>query len=588
MGTCSRSCPSRPMPAPSPSPPAPPGTTWPTCRCRSAVPESRCTPVTSCLPIATTSSSPRDGWRLRSPTRRSSRSSSRRPWRRRSGRASRCVATIHPARRPSPSTRPRWPTAAATAPSGDRRAAMPQEHRVVVVGGGFGGLNATRSLADAGVDVTVVDRTNHHLFQPLLYQVAAGILPPGLIAPALRSIIKEQRNARAVLGDVKDLDLDRRVVGARGPDGRNVELPYDTLVVAAGATHSYFGKDEFAEFAPGMKTVEDARYLRDGILSKFEMTELATEPTERAEWLTFVVIGAGPTGVELVGQIAKLAHQVLPKDYRSVDTREARIILLEGAGAVLPPFDPKLQEYTKKRLERVGGEIRLNTLAVDMDHDSITVKGPDGPETIRTRTRIWAAGVQASPLARMLAEKASLETDRAGRVAGNPDCTLPGHPEVFAIGDMVSLNKLPGVAQPAMQEGKYVGQVIKARLAGAPPPAPFKYFDKGSMATIGHKSAVAHAFGMKFTGFIAYIMWGFIHVLYLVGWGNRLGTVYTWARALWFSKSRGHRIITFETAREDVSEGRNAAGRPAPILPRAARPTENTVSIPPQSIDEVG
>src|SRR3954464_8341410 len=350
-----------------------------------------------------------------------------------------------------------------------------------------------------------------------------------------------------------------------------------------------------------MKTVEDARYLRDAILSKFEMAELATDPVERAEWLTFVVagagppggvrvggVGAGPAGVELVGQIAELAHTVLPKDYRSVDTREARIILLEGAGAVLPPFAAKLQKYTKKRLEKMGVEVRLNTLAVDMDHESITVKGPEGLETIRTRTRIWAAGVQASPLARLLAEKAGLETDRAGRVPVNPDCTLPGHAEVFAIGDMVSLGKLPGVAQPAMQEGKYVGQVIKARLAGTEPPPPFKYFDKGSMATIGHRAAVADAFGMKFTGFLAYVMWGFIHVLYLVGWGNRLGTLYTWARALWFSKNRGHRIITYQTSREDVAEGRNAAGRPAPILPRAARPTENTVSSPPQSIGEVG
>ena len=207
-----------------------------------------------------------------------------------------------------------------------------------------------------------------------------------------------------------------------------LELPYDTLVVAAGATHSYFGKDQWAEYAPGMKTVEDARYLRDGILSKFEMAEMATDPQERAEWLTFVVIGAGPTGVELVGQIAELAHTVLPKDYRTVDTREARIILLEGAGAVLPPFAPKLQAYTKKRLEKMGVEIRLNTLAVDMDHESITVKGPDGLETIRARTRIWAAGVQASPLAKMLAEKTGAETDRAGRISVNPDCTLPGHP----------------------------------------------------------------------------------------------------------------------------------------------------------------
>jgi NADH dehydrogenase len=459
-----------------------------------------------------------------------------------------------------------------------------QAHRVVVVGGGFGGLNVTRALDGAGVDVTLVDRTNHHLFQPLLYQVATGILAPGLIAPALRSVVKEEKNARALLADVQDFDLDRRVVRATGPDGRSLELPYDTLVVAAGATHSYFGKNEFAEYAPGMKTIEDARYLRDGILAKFEMAELATDPAERAEWLTFVVIGAGPTGVELVGQIAELAHTVLPQDYRSVNTREARIILLEGAGAVLPPFAPKLQEYTKKRLEQMGVEVRLNSLAVDMDHESITVKGPDGLETIRTRTRIWAAGVQASPLARLLADKAGVETDRAGRIPVNPDCTVPGHPEVFAIGDMVSLNKLPGVAQPALQEGKYVGKVIKARVRGEDPPPPFKYFDKGSMATIGHKAAVADAFGMKFTGFIAYVMWGFIHVLYLVGWGNRLGTLYTWARALWFSQNRGHRIITFETSREELAEGRTAAGRPSHTLPRTTPTADSTASGRPRSV----
>jgi NADH:ubiquinone reductase (H+-translocating) len=440
------------------------------------------------------------------------------------------------------------------------------KHRVVVVGGGFGGLNVTRALDGADVDVTLVDRTNHHLFQPLLYQVATGILPPGLIAPALRSVIKKERNARALLADVNDIDLDRRVVAAQAPDGRDLELPYDTLVVAAGATHSYFGNDRFAEYAPGMKTIEDARYLRDGILSKFEMAEIATDPAERAEWLTFVVIGAGPTGVELVGQIAELAHTVLPRDYRSVDTREARIILLEGAGAALPPFAPKLQAYTKKRLEQMGVEVRLNTLAVDMDHESITVKGPEGLETIRTRTRIWAAGVSASPLARLLADKAGVETDRAGRLPVNPDCTVPGHPEVFAIGDMVSLNKLPGVAQPAIQEGKYVARVIKDRLAARQSP-PFSYFDKGTMATIGYRSAVADAFGVKVTGFLAYIMWAFIHVLYLVGWGNRLGTIYTWSRALWLTHNRGNRIITYETAHDELTEGRTLAGRPAPVLP---------------------
>jgi NADH dehydrogenase len=432
-------------------------------------------------------------------------------------------------------------------------------HKVVVVGGGFGGLNAVRALAHADVDVTVVDRTNHHLFQPLLYQVAAGILPPGLIAPALRGVISKQANARALLAEVTDMDLDRKIVTAEAPDGRILELPYDSLVVAGGATHSYFGRNEFAKHAPGMKTIEDARHLRDGILLAFEMAELSTDPVERAEWLTFVVIGAGPTGVELVGQVAELAHKVLPTEYRTVNTREARILLLEGAGAVLGPFDAKLQRYTQDKLTEMGVEVRLNTLAIAMDGDSITVKGPDGEETIRTRTRIWAAGVQASPLAKLLAGKVGLETDRAGRIPVEPDCSVAGHREVFAIGDMVSLNKLPGVAQPAMQEGKYVGKLIKGRLAGDERVEPFKYFDKGNMATIGHRSAIADAFGMKFTGVLGYTMWGFIHVLYLIGWGNRLGTIYAWARALTFSTNRGHRIITFEQAHQQAEEARDAA-----------------------------
>jgi NADH dehydrogenase len=437
-----------------------------------------------------------------------------------------------------------------------------RRHQVVVVGGGFGGLNATRALAKAELDVTLVDRTNHHLFQPLLYQVAAGILPEGLIAPALRSVIKKQANARAVLAEVTSMDLDNKVVHAVAPDGRKLELAYDTLVVASGATHSYFGNDQFSQFAPGMKTLEDARHLRSHILSAFEMAELATDPQERSEWLTFVVIGAGPTGVELVGQIAELAHLVLPRDYRSVDTTEARILLLEGAGAVLPPFHRKLQRYTKDRLEQMGVEVRLNTLAVDMDHDSITVKGPDGEERIPTRTRIWAAGVQASPLAKMLAQATGAETDRAGRVTVNPDCTLPGHPEVFAVGDMVSLNRLPGVAQPAIQEGKYVGKVITARLAGTAKIKPFKYLNKGSMATIGHTHAVADVAGLRFTGVVGYTMWGLVHVTYLIGWGNRIGTMYTWARSLTFTKNRAHRIITLEQAEEEVGNEPEAAPEP--------------------------
>ncbi|HEY3258792.1 MAG TPA: NAD(P)/FAD-dependent oxidoreductase [Pseudonocardiaceae bacterium] len=427
-----------------------------------------------------------------------------------------------------------------------------RRHQVVVVGGGFGGVNATTALARADVDVTIVDRTNHHLFQPLLYQVATGILSEGLIAPALRGVIKKQANARALLADVKRLDLEQKVVHALAADGRMLPLPYDTLVVAAGATHAYFGRDEWAEFAPGMKTLEDARHLRSHILSAFEMAELAADPAERARYLTFVVVGAGPTGVELVGQVAELAHKVLPREYRSVDTTEARILLVEAAGAVLGPFHRKLQRYTQKRLEKMGVEVRLNTMATGMDGDSITVKGSAGEERIPARTKIWAAGVQASPLARMLAEASGAETDRAGRVAVLPDCTLPGRPEVFAIGDMVSLNKLPGVAQPAIQEGKYVGKVIRSRLKGEDV-APFKYFDKGSMATIGHLHAVADARGIRFTGVIGYTMWGFIHVLYLIGWGNRLGAMYNWARALTLTRGRPHRVIAYEAAHYEIT-----------------------------------
>jgi NADH dehydrogenase len=429
-----------------------------------------------------------------------------------------------------------------------------RRHRVVVVGGGFGGINVTHALARADVDVTIVDRTNHHLFQPLLYQVAAGILPEGLIAPALRNVIRKQANARTLLADVKDLDVHGRMVSAVAPDGRKLALPYDTLVVAGGATDAYFGHEEWAEFAPGMKTLEDARHLRSHILSAFEMAELANDPAERAAYLTFVVVGAGPTGVELVGQLAELAHQVLPREYRSVATTEAKILLLEGAPAVLGAFHPKLQRYTQRRLEKMGVEVRLNTMAIAMDHDSITVQHPGGEERIPARTKIWAAGVRASPLAGMLAAATGAETDRGGRVVVMPDCSLPGYPEVFAVGDMISLDQLPGVAQPAIQEGKYVGKLIRARLEGGTQAKPFRYFNKGSMATIGHLSAVTESFGMRFTGMIGYTMWGSVHVLYLVGWGNRLAAIYTWARALTFTHNRAHRVITFEQARYEVTE----------------------------------
>jgi NADH:ubiquinone reductase (H+-translocating) len=423
-----------------------------------------------------------------------------------------------------------------------------RRHRVVVVGGGFGGLNVTRALAKSPVDIVLLDKTNHHLFQPLLYEVATGILSEGMIAPALRSILKRQANVRPLLAEVTAMDLEGRTVAAQAPDGRRMEFPYDSLVVAAGAGHAYFGHDEWARYAPGMKTLEDARRLRSHILGAFEMAEMASDPEEQAAWLTFVIIGAGPTGVELTGQVAELAHRVLTRDYRAIDTRAATILLLDGAPAVLGPFDAKLRTYTERRLTTMGVDVRLSTAALDMDDESITVNGPDGDYRIPARTKIWAAGVQASPLATMLAEATGADVDRAGRVAVRPDCTLPGHPEVFAIGDMVSLNQLPGVAQPAMQEGKYVAGVVKSRLIGQPPPPPFRYFDKGSMATIGRFRAVADAFSLKLTGYSAFLAWAFIHVLYLIGWGHRLGTLYHWAWSLVFTKDRGQRLITVQQA----------------------------------------
>ena len=432
--------------------------------------------------------------------------------------------------------------------------------KVVVVGGGFGGVNVSRVLAKADVDVTLIDRTNHHLFQPLLYQVATGILPEGLIAPALRRVVHKQKNTNVVLGEVVDIDLAAQTVCAVAPDGTRIALPYDTLVVAAGATHAYFGHDEWSEFAPGMKTLEDARHLRNHILGAFEMADMATDESEREAYLSFVVVGAGPTGVEVVGQIAELAHRVLPGDYRRIDTRQARIVLIEAAPAVLGPFDERLQRYTTRTLERMGVEVRCATMATEIDADGITVRNDDGEERIVAKTKVWAAGVQASPLAKTLASATGAQTDRAGRIMVEPDCTIAGHPEVFAIGDMVSLNGLPGIAQPALQEGKYVGKVIRARLDGDTSVAPFKYFDKGSMATIGRTHAVAHSGGMSFTGITAYLMWAFIHVLYLIGWGNRFGTLYSWGRSLWFTKNRAHRTITLDQAIEEIGGHGSAAG----------------------------
>jgi NADH dehydrogenase len=401
-------------------------------------------------------------------------------------------------------------------------------HRVVVVGSGFGGLFGTKALRRADVDVTMVAKTTHHLFQPLLYQVATGILSEGEIAPPTREILSSQKNARVILGEVTDVDLENRRVTSKVLN-RETVTPYDSLIVAAGAGQSYFGNDHFAEFAPGMKSIDDALELRGRIFGAFELAEISEDEAEIERLLTFVVVGAGPTGVEMAGQIAELAHRTLKKDFRRINTRHARVILLDAAPQVLPPFGAKLGEKTKKDLEGLGVEVQLGAMVVDVDERGLLVQDKDGTRRrIDAVTKVWAAGVQASGLGKLLADKTGAPLDRAGRIGVNPDLTLPGHPEVFVVGDMIALDNLPGVAQVAIQGSKYAAKEIRNRIAGKPPQGPFKYWDKGSMATISRFRAVALIGRLRFTGFLAWLMWLAVHLVYITGFKNRITALLHW------------------------------------------------------------
>jgi NADH dehydrogenase len=412
-------------------------------------------------------------------------------------------------------------------------------HRVVVVGGGFAGVRTVRRLATVpGVDITLIDRTNHFLFQPMLYQVATGVLSGGQISPALRSIFRRHPNVRVLLSEVDGFDLERRVVKAFGE--HEYELPYDTLVVAAGATHSYFGRDDWAILAPGMKTVDDAHRLRSMILGAFELAEAAETEAEREAWMTFAIVGAGPTGVEMAGQVAELGQRILASEYRSVDTSTARIVLLDSNPRVLKTFPEKLSARAKADLEFLGIDVRLGVRAVGIDPEGLDVKIAGEPARITAKTVIWAAGVKASPLGAAL----GVETDRAGRVIVGPDLTVPGHPELFALGDMAAVEGVPGVAQGAIQGGEYAASVIAARLRGTPPPAPFRYKDKGSMATIGRRRAVVDlGHGRQLTGGAAYFAWGVIHLAYLSRWEDRIEAVWRWAFTV-LGGSRRERLIS--------------------------------------------
>jgi NADH dehydrogenase len=403
-------------------------------------------------------------------------------------------------------------------------------HRVVIVGSGFGGLFAAKSLgrAPATIEVTLISRTNHHLFQPLLYQVATGILSEGQIAPATRDVLKKKRNVFVELAEVTGFDLKARHVTAVQPGGRKVTLSYDSLIVAAGVGQSYFGHDEYAEWAPGMKTLADALDQRARILGAFEMAELENDPDVRRAWLTFVVVGGGPTGVEIAGQIAELSRRALKHDFRRFDSGEVRVLLFEGGPEILATFGDKLSGIATRELEKIGVEIRVNSIVAHIDADGVDVKGADGSvQHFAAKTKIWAAGVLASPLAKMLADATGAQCDRAGRIKVQPDCSLPGHPEVFVVGDMMNCNDLPGVAEVALQSGLHAAHVIRNRVRGTKP-TPWKYRDLGSMAAVDRRSAIISAHGVRLSGRIAWLMWLVVHITFMTGFKNRFTALIHW------------------------------------------------------------
>ena len=410
--------------------------------------------------------------------------------------------------------------------------------RVVIIGAGFGGLSAAKALADKPFDVTVIDRHNYHLFQPLLYQVATAALSPAEIAAPIRHILNRAQNINVMLGQVSGIDTAAHEVLA---EGRRV--PYDSLVIATGAQHAYFGHDEWGAHAPGLKTVDDATYIRRRVLLAFEKAESEPDPAERARLLNFIIVGGGPTGVEMAGAIAELSKRALAEDFRAIDPRAARIILVEAAPRLLTPFDPKLSEEAKKSLEGLGVEVRLGAPVTALDSAGVTIGQGEATQRIEARTVIWGAGVMASPAGAWL----NAETDRVGRVKVSPDLSVPGHPDVFVIGDTALIddelgNPLPGVAPVAKQQGNYVAALLVARQAGKTI-APFRYRDLGSLATIGRKRAVVQMGRFRLSGFLAWLLWCVAHIYYLIGFRNRFVVAISW---LWsyVTFQRATRLIT--------------------------------------------
>jgi len=422
------------------------------------------------------------------------------------------------------------------------QAGQQQPHHVVIIGGGFGGLYAAQALAREPVRVTLVDRRNFHLFQPLLYQVATGILGPGEITAPIRHILRKQKNAAVLLGEVTDIDpKNRRVILADGI------LDYDTLIVAAGMRNHYYGHDSWEQAAPGLKSIEDSGWIRQKIFFAFEVAEREPDPEKRTAWLTVVVVGSGPTGVELTGMLAEIAKDTLKENFRSFRPEDSEILIIDAADRILPSFPPELSGKAKKYLEELGVRVRTGTKVTAIDETGLTLQGPAGDERVVSRTVLWAAGVNGSSLGVRIAEKTGVTLDRMGRIPVGPDLTVPGHPEIFVIGDLAHIpgkdgNPLPGLAPVATQGGRYTARVISKRLKGEGAPAPFSYFDKGTMAVIGRHAAVADIGPFHFGGIAAWLMWLFIHLMLLVNFESRLVVFIRWAFS-YFTYSRGSRVL---------------------------------------------
>jgi NADH:ubiquinone reductase (H+-translocating) len=428
---------------------------------------------------------------------------------------------------------------------------MPDRHRVVIIGGGFGGLTAAQTLRGADVDVTLIDRRNFHLFQPLLYQVATGGLSPANIAAPLRSVLKNQRNCRVVLSEVTGFDIPGKAV-LLGDE----RIPFDSLIVAAGATNNYFGKPEWEKHAPGLKTIEEATEIRRRVLSAFEEAESVGPGPKRDCLLTFVVVGGGATGVEMAGAISELSRHTLRHDFRTLDPASARIILVEGSNRILQAFHEKLAQRGEKALRRMGVEVWTSSKVKDIQDDHVDVERGGELHRIDTATVIWGAGVRASPLGKLLADPTGATIDRGGRVVVQPDMTLPGHPNIFVIGDMAAATSnghpVPGVAQGALQAGKFAAKAILRRLDGKSDIGTFSFWDKGSMATIGRNAAVAEIGWLRLSGFVAWLAWLFVHIVYLVSFSNRVMVLFQWF-GNYMTRNRSARLITGEEAARRIS-----------------------------------